>query len=187
MIWSISNRADPFAREIADRHYNRQKPGTSQFAPTGSCVVFKALTPTGRAFWVTSWPLAEWVRHAWPGAWICSAFRNEGAGRASDMVREAVAATRAFYGESPALGMITFVNRAKVRPTMVRGKPVYGWCFRKAGFVDAGETAGGLLALQILPGAMPAPSGALGTQSSLFDWGVTPRCEIGRAGRYGAG
>lgn len=80
MIWHISHRADPFSADIADRHYSRQKPGTPQFAPTGSCVVFKALTETGRAYWITSFPLKDWVKHQWAGAWICSAFRNEGAG-----------------------------------------------------------------------------------------------------------
>lgn len=104
MIWQLSHRADRFSALIADRHYSRQKPGTPQFAPTGSCVVFKALTDTGRAYWVTSAPLAEWVKHAWAGAWICSAFRNEGAGRASDMIVEAVAATLAHYGTPPRLG-----------------------------------------------------------------------------------
>lgn len=101
MIWQLSHRADPFAADIADRHYSRQKPGTPQFAPTGSCVVFKALTETGRAYWISSFPYAQWVKHRWAGAWICSAFRNEGAGRAVDMIREAVAATRHHYGSPP--------------------------------------------------------------------------------------
>lgn len=166
----MSSRADPAARRLADRHYNRQKPGTPQFAPTGSCVVF--VTDCGRAFWITSAPLAEWVKHAWAGAWICSAFRNEGAGKASELIRQAVAATRAHYGEPPELGMVTFINREKVRPTMVRGRPVWGWTYRKAGFVEAGETKGGLLALQLLPSDMPAslsarPRTMLGTP--LFD------------------
>jgi hypothetical protein len=153
--WCMSNRADPIARQLADRHYNRQKIGSLQFVPPGSCVVF--VTECGRAFWVTSVPFAQFVKHAWAGAWICSAFRSEGAGRASDLIRQAVAATKAHYGEPPPLGMVTFVNREKVRPTMVRGAPVWGWTFRKAGFVEAGETKGGLLALQLLPADMPAP------------------------------
>lgn len=74
---------------------------------------------------------------------------------ASEMIREAVAATRWHYGEPPLLGMITFVDRNKVKPTMVRGKPVWGWTYLKAGFVYAGETKGGLLALQLWPEAMP--------------------------------
>jgi hypothetical protein len=95
------------------------------------------------------------VKHAWGGAWVCSAFRSENAGRASDLIREAVAATRSFYGETPALGMITFIDRSKVKPTMVHGAKQWGWTYRRAGFVEAGETKGGLLALQLLPNAMP--------------------------------
>lgn len=168
MIWQASHRADPFAREIADRHYNRQKIGSPQFVPPGSCAVFKAETATGRAFWVTSAPFAQYVRHAWAGAWVCSAFRNEGAGKASDMIREALAATKAALGESPALGMVTFINRKCVRPIKRRGADVWGWTWLLCGFRHVGETAGGLMALQILPDAMPPASPALGAQSSLF-------------------
>jgi hypothetical protein len=71
------------------------------------------------------------------------------------MIREAVSATRAVFKEPPALGMVTFIDRAKVRPTKVRGADVWGWTYRLAGFLECGETAGGLLALQLLPGAMP--------------------------------
>lgn len=159
MRWHLSHRADQSALGLADRHYNRQKPGTPQFVPPGSCLVL--LSDCGRAFWVTSWPKAEYVKHAWAGAWVCSAFRSEGAGRASDLIRDAVAATRAFYGESPPQGMITFVDRDKVRPTKVHGANVWGWAYRKAGFVDAGETKGGLLALHLARDDMPAPEDAL--------------------------
>lgn len=159
MRWCVSHRADPAARVLADRHYNRQKVGSPQFAPTGSCTVF--VTDCARAFWITSNPLAEWVKHAWAGAWVCSAFRSEGAGVASELIRQAVAATRHHYGDPPMLGMVTFVNRACVKPTMVRGAPVWGWTYRKAGFVDAGETKGGLLALQLHPADMPYPQSAL--------------------------
>lgn len=158
MRWCASHRADPVAALLADRHYNRQKIGTPQFAPTGSCVVF--LTDCAQGFWITSNPLAKWVKHAWAGAWICSAFRSEDAGLASELIRQAVAATRAHYGEPPTLGMVTFVDRKKVRPTIVRGVPIWGWTYRKAGFVDAGETKGGLLALQLLPEKMPSPYAA---------------------------
>jgi hypothetical protein len=153
--WCYSNRADPAALVLADRHYNRQKPGTPQFVPPGSCVVF--LSDCGQAFWVTSWPRAEYVKHRWPGAWICSAFRSEGAGRASELIRLAVAATRAHYGEPPPLGLVTFINRDAVRPIRVRGTPTWGWTWLKAAFVEDGETEGGLLALRMPPEAMPEP------------------------------
>lgn len=153
--WCLSNRADPVAREIADRHYSRQTIGSPQFVKPGSCVVL--LSDCGHAYWVTSWPLKHLVKHAWAGAWECSAFRNEGAGVASQLIRLAVAATRAAYGEPPPLGMVTFIDREKVRPIVTRGKPVWGWTWRKAGFVEVGETKGGLLVLQLRPESMPDP------------------------------
>ena len=160
MIWQKSNRADPKAREIADRHYNRQKPGTPQFVPPGRCCVFYAETDTGKAIWVTSYPFKEYVKHQWAGAWVCSAFRNEQAGKASEMIIQAVAATRAYFGEPPELGMITFIDSKKVKPTIVHGKPTWGRTYELAGFKFVGKTKGGLLAFQLLPEDMPPPERA---------------------------
>lgn len=170
MKWCMSHRADIAARLIADRHYNRQKIGTPQFVPPGRCMVL--LTDCARAFWITSWPFAEYVKHAWAGAWVCSAFRSEGAGQASDLIRDAGAATRAFYGDPPALGMVTFIDRAQVRATKRHGIPTWGWTWKRAGFQEVGETKGGLLALQLLPELMPAPAQALPMSTNglaLFD------------------
>ncbi len=160
MIWKVVKRNDNFAREIADRHYNRQKVGTPGFAPPGRCLVLTAETDTGRALWITSWPYAEYVKHRWAGAWVCSAFRNEGAGVASEMIAQAVAVTRAYYGEPPLLGMITFLDRKKVRPTMVRGKPTWGRTWELAGFRQDGQSVGGLLALRLPPCSVPPPRSA---------------------------
>ena len=66
------------------------------------------------------------------------------------------------------MGMITFVDRSKVPPLHTRKGPVWGYTYRKAGFVDAGETKGGLLALQLWPDAMPAAERALGAQVGMF-------------------
>ena len=167
MIWQASHRADPRAAQLADRHYSRQKVGSPQFVPPGRCCVLYAQTPAGQAYWVTSFPFAEYVRHAWAGAWVCSAFRNEGAGQASALIVDALAATRHHFGDPPPLGIVTFIDRAKVRPTMVRGSQVWGWTYRRAGFQEVGETKGGLLALQLLPDAMPPARAALGQQMAL--------------------
>jgi hypothetical protein len=113
--------------------------------------VLYAETASGRAYWVTSAPLAKFVKHAWAGAWICSAFRNEGAGIASQMIRDAVAATRSHYRDVPYLGMVTFVNRACVQPTMVRGIPVWGWSNGQsacAALALSWPTIGSLIALK---------------------------------------
>lgn len=159
MRWCVSHRADPAARKLADKHYNRQKIGSPQFAPTGSCAVF--LSDDAKAFWITSAPLAEWVKHRWKGAWVCSAFRSEGSGVASEMIREAVAATLNHYGEPPALGLVTFIDAAEVEPVMVRGLPAFGFTWRKAGFHYDGKTEGGLLAFRLKPEDMPAPQAPL--------------------------
>lgn len=156
-VWQTSHRADLRARLVADRHYNRQKIGTPQFVPPGRCMVLYAKNPGGEAFWVTSWPFAEYVKHAWGGAWICSAFRNEGAGRASDLILEAVERTIIYFGPPPSLGFITFIDRSKVRPVRVRGVDTWGYSYLKAGFSEAGETKGGLSVFQLPPSRMPRP------------------------------
>jgi hypothetical protein len=169
---------------LADRHYNRQKPGTSQFTPPGRCYAF--LTADASALWVSSWPFAEYVKHDWAGAWINSTFRNESGHLSSELIREAVAATRAFWAEVPALGMVTFVD-----PRKVRHKRDPGRCYRKAGFVRPacptchGEkrakrsckrchasglayTKAGLIVWQMLPDAMPEPAAPLYPADGLF-------------------
>lgn len=162
MMWTISWRADPAARAIADRHYNRQRHGAPQFVPPGRCLVL--VTRGATALWVTSWPLAEYTQHAWGGAWMCSAFRNEApeAHLSSALIVEAVAATRAHFGEPPPLGMVTFVDPRKTRPKRDPGR-----CFRRAGFRHVGWTKGGLVALQLPPEAMPPPLAALGVTGRL--------------------
>lgn len=158
--WRMSHRADTAACRIADRHYSRQKIGSPQFVPPGRCVVL--VTECGKAVWVTSWPFAEHVRHAWAGAWVCSIFRNEGAGLSSGLITAAISATRAIW-DPPELGMITFVDRDKTRRKRDPGR-----CFRRAGFHPVGETVGGLVALQLLPAGMPPPLHPLGTTVEMF-------------------
>lgn len=158
-MWHISHRADPVGVVIADRHYNRQKPGTPQFVPPGSCFVL--LAPA--ALWVTSWPKGEYVKHRWPGAWINSLFRNESPALSSSLIRQAVAATRWHYGEPPDLGMVTFVD-----PDKVRRKRDPGRCYIKAGFRRVGFTEGGLVALQLLGHEMPDAAPPIGVTTDLF-------------------
>lgn len=160
MPWRESWRADPEGRDVADRHYNRQKVGAAQFVPPGRCLVFMA---DGPALWVTSWPFAEYVQHAWAGAWVNSTFRREGGDMlASDLIRAAVAATRAVWPEVPELGMVSFVDTEKVRHKRDPGR-----CYRKAGFHHVGWTKGGLMAWQLLEDEMPEPEPALRVQMAL--------------------
>lgn len=154
MSWLLSHRADKAALPLADRHYNRQKIGSPQFVPPGRCVVLRE--QRGMALWVTSWPFAQYVRHAWAGAWVNSLFRSEGAGLASELIREAVSITRSIWNPPP-LGIVTFVDPKHVAPKMVRGQAMYGYCYYKAGWKHVGFTKGGLWAWQQLPDDMPEP------------------------------
>lgn len=169
MIWHLSFRADPRALPLANRHYNRQHPGSPQFVPPGGCLVLLSVGAT--ALWVTSTP--AFVKHAWPGAWVNSLFRNERRDLhlSSDLIVEACAATRAELGEPPPLGLVTFIDADKTRRKRDPGR-----CYRRAGFVAAEppETKGGLVALQLWPSAWPAaerPHPELGSQVEM--WGAT--------------
>lgn len=150
MRWRLSNRADQAARPIADRHYNRQKIGATQFVPPGRCLVLLC----DGALWVTSWPFGEYVQHAWPGAWINSLYRKECGGLASEFILEAIAATRSIW-TPPERGMISFVDPEHVRPTKVRGREIFGYCYQRAGFTHVGFTKAGLWVWQMLPHEMP--------------------------------
>ena len=112
--------------------------------PPASCLVL--LTQSADALWVTLAPQAAYVQHQWAGAWTCTLFRREPEcpHRASDLIVDAVAATRAFYGDPPSQGFITFVDRGKTR-----SKRDPGYCYLKAGWHSAGRTKGGLYALHL--------------------------------------
>lgn len=166
-------------RQLADRHYNRRSVGAQDFVPPGRCVVLR--TGDWDAFWVTSWQAH--VRHAWPGAWVCSAFRNEGSERSSDLIVEALAATCAYWPDRPRVGawarigarpdrvevervevaMITFVDASKTRAKRDPGR-----CYLRAGFERIGMTQGGLVTLGIRTDRLPPPCEARGVQTSLF-------------------
>jgi hypothetical protein len=168
--WHLSYRADPRALPLADRHYNRQKPGSPQFVPPGRCLVL--LTAETTALWVTSWPIAEYVKHAWAGAWMNSLFRNEDPALhlSSALIVAAVAATVAAFGPPPPLGMVTFVD-----PKKTRRKRHPGYCYRRAEFREVGATKSGLIALQLLPSEMPALLPALADGQLALTGGLDAR------------
>lgn len=132
--------------------------------PSGRTLVF--LTEDGRAVWGTHWAVGDgvlWSTHDWPMAWNCSIFRNESDHLSSDLVREAVAATRALWGEPTEQGFITFVDAGKVRAKRDPGR-----CFLRAGFRSVGFTRSGKVALQMLPDDFPPAEAPLGATVPLF-------------------
>jgi hypothetical protein len=133
--------------------------GSPQFVPPGRCIVL--LTKNADALWVTSWPFGEYVRHAWPGLWVNTMFRNESQVLSSVLIREAIAATRTIWEEPN--DMITFIDRDKVKK-----KRDFGRCYLRAGFEKAGETKGGLLALKMSFDSMPEARPPQSLQSNLI-------------------
>ena len=163
--WQVVRRNDPRAAALADRHYSRKSPGHPQFTPPGRCLVL--LATHARAVWVSSWPYPEYASHSFlqEDVWLCTLFRNEAPERSlsSHLIMQAVAATRWQWGEPPHVGMITFVDPAKVRHKRDAGR-----CFRKAGWHVAGYTKSGLLVLQIQEQEMPHAAPAVGQSLLLF-------------------
>lgn len=178
-VWYLSHRADPRANQLAKRHYSCQSPESVQFVPPGRCVVLR--TEDYGALWVVSHPFPEFTRHARRGGWVNSLFRRESGPLASDLIREAVAVTRWCWPIVPDLGLVTFVDT-----TQTRTKRDPGRCYLKAGFRPAAcpehawldlildtcascqsRTAGGLVAVQMLPADMPEPMPPAVWQTSM--------------------
>lgn len=166
MRWNLTTKFDLAGAALADRHYTRQSVGSDQFMPSGRTVVL--LTAERDALWGTSWQVSGdgilYAVHDWPEAWNCSIFRNESPHLSSELIREAVAATRYLWGDPPRQGFVTFVD-----PEKTRRKRDPGRCFRKAGFEPVGQTASGKVALLLEPVRFPAPQAPLSASLSLFD------------------
>lgn len=163
MNWYRSWRADPRAREVADRHYNRQKVGAKQFVPPAGCLVLT--TADYGALWVTSTPIADYVKHDWPDAWVNSLFRNESRQvLSSALIIQAVAASLAVLGPPPPNGIVSFVDASKTRRKRDPGR-----CYRRAGWRHVGFTKEERLwVFQQLPAEMPTAARPLDRQGGLF-------------------
>lgn len=181
MLWELSHRCDRSVRPMADRHYNRQSHGAPNFVPPGRCLVLR----TKGAFWVTSWPFAEYTKHGWAGVWVCSAFRREDIAEelASSLITQAVAATLWTWPSVPRVRAWEISRRANMSRiteievcmvTMVdtdktKRKRDPGRCFRKAGFVEIGRTkCHGLVVLGLPVRALPAAETPIGAQQRLL-------------------
>lgn len=92
---------------------------------------------------------------------MCSIFRNEGAGLSSELITQAVAATRFYFGEPPDLGIITFV-----KPDAVRSSNP-GYCYQMAGWKRVGQAKDGKPCFQLLPEQMPPAVAPIGSQAEM--------------------
>jgi hypothetical protein len=156
VAWTVRDRFDPAAAALADRHYSREVPGSPQVGGPGYLLVL--VTPCERAVWITKRhsPDTDAPRVVAdglpPDTYRCALFRNEGAGLASGLIREAVALTERRWGPAPLWA--TYIDRDAVRSS----NP--GYCFKLAGWqLDRGYRHPRLVRL-LLPRPHEAPERA---------------------------
>lgn len=146
-LWCEAKVNDRHGLALYLRHYSSGKniiatPATiahSGFAGPGEKMVL--LTPGGDALFV--WRVERFRRDGQEGV-NCSVFRNEGATRSSELIRDAC---RLAWDRWPGARLFTFVNPAKVRST----NP--GYCFKAAAWRRCGTTRAGLVVLELMPTA----------------------------------
>jgi hypothetical protein len=163
--WQRTNKFDLECSKFADRHYNRQKKGSAQFAPPGHTIILKIIDEEGeiRALWISL--CQRFIDHYWKNSWNNCLFRNEGAGLSSTLIIEAVSITRAIWDDPPTGGIITFIN-----PDKIRKKRDPGRCYKKAGFSLVGKTKiHRRLCFQLKPDDFPPAMRPDEKQGRLFD------------------
>ena len=126
MRWVRTTKADPAAVAIANRHYSRLKYGKvgKMVGPPGRLLTYRI---GDSAVWVSHWPYAELALDKMD-SWRCTMFRNEGVGRSSDLIVEAMALTAETWGDLPVDGWVTWIDTDEV------ASPNPGYCFKRAGW-----------------------------------------------------
>lgn len=147
--WMVTHKGDRACRALADRHYSRQKPGTTSWTRNGQNLVL--VLPDETAVWALHRPKpGKANRTDGRDAWECVIFRNESDLLSSRLIRQAVEVCRmlAFgyfgcrgeierWGRVPKDGLVTYVDPSKV------ATEVPGWCFRCAGWRRVGYARDG--------------------------------------------
>lgn len=130
--WTETHKGSPALLRLADQHYTRQTPGSSQACRPGVNLVL--VLEGGRAAWVVWRPIPQVGRRDGLEAWECTLFRSEEPTRlASDLIREAVDITWRRWGWPPRDGLITGIGVEQTRRRRSR-RHEPGHCFRLAGW-----------------------------------------------------
>ena len=116
----VTQKFDVEMVAIADGHYSRQKPGTTQFMPPGKTIVIR----DAEARLCFGW-LWQQYRDDKEEGYCCSIFNNASERRSSDVILECEAIVRLKWGNRR---MFTYVDPSKVKSA----NP--GYCFKQAGW-----------------------------------------------------
>jgi hypothetical protein len=138
-MWQRVTKFDRRAVALADQHYSRRKPGSSQFMPPGETVVLLSTDERAVFGWWRPHPDCGFKAMNGLDGWTCTIFRNAGSslGLSSDMI---IAAEDMLVAQGVSIGpdgFITYVWDAKVSSD----NP--GYCFKCAGYRVAGRSADG--------------------------------------------
>ena len=143
ICWMHMLDGDPSCRSIFDRHYSRyvyadgRKP--KLFVGPGEKMVLMQADGMALCAW------RKFISRDGQLGVNCAIYRNESERRASEMLKEAMDEA---WRKWPKERLYTYVNPCAVKPTMERGRPVWGWCFYKAGWSFVGLTQKGLHILE---------------------------------------
>jgi len=139
-LWQVSRDGDPRGLALYQRHYSARRYADGRprrlFVGPGEKLVL--ITPEADALLV--W--RKFRSRSGERGVNCAAFRNEGTGKSSALIREAV---RIAWERWPGERLYTYVNPAKIE------SPNPGYCFKRAGWRSCGKTRSGLLVLEALP------------------------------------
>lgn len=135
------------ARAIFNRHYSRRnyRDGRKPKLIVGPGQKLLLLTSDATA--VCAWRQERYRFDGQVGV-ECCIYRREAGDLASVLLRQAMDLS---WKRWPGQRFFSFVDPRKVKPTMVRGHPVWGFCFYKAGWRFAGLTKKGLHILECVP------------------------------------
>lgn len=144
--WMQMIDGDPSCRAIFDRHYSRyvyadgRKP--KLFVGPGEKTVLMQADGLALCVW------RKFISGDGQQGVNCAIYRNESDRMASEMLKDAM---QIAWARWPGQRLFTYVNPRKVLPTMERSRPVWGWCFYKAGWRFNGLTGRGLHIIECEP------------------------------------
>lgn len=142
--WMHMLDGDPSCRAIFDRHYSRYIYADGRrpklFVGPGEKMVLMQADGMGLCVWRKE-------KHRLDGQQgvNCAIYRNESDRSASVMLKDAMSKA---WDRWPGERLFTYVDPRKVKPTIERSRPVWGWCFYKAGWSFCGMTKAGLHILE---------------------------------------